>query len=144
MTTPALKPNQINRNWHVVDAKDQILGRMSSEIAKLLIGKHKPNRSPHLDSGDYVVVINAKDIQVTGNKLNQKRYYHHTNYPGGLRTETLKNRLGRDPKKVIEHSVKGMLPKNKLQTPRLRRLKVFVDATHPYDDKLKSDTKLNK
>ena len=140
MKTYSTKQSDIKRSWHIIDAKDQILGRISTQIATLLIGKHKTNFASHLDCGDYVVVINAKDVKVTGNKLNQKVYYHHTGFPGGLRSQVLKDRLAKQPIKVIEHSVKGMLPKNKLQDPRLKRLKVFSQDTHPYADKLKVNT----
>ena len=140
MKTYTPKAKDISRNWHVIDAKDKILGRVSSEIAQLLIGKSKPYFAPHLDCGDYVVVINADKVKVTGNKLDQKVYYHHTNFPGGLRSENLKDRMSRKPELVIEKSVKGMLPKNKLQSKRLVRLKVFTGDKHPYEDKLKKKT----
>lgn len=138
MKTYSTKPSDIKRTWHVIDAKDQILGRLATDIATKLIGKDKPYFVSHLDCGDYVVITNAEKIAVTGDKLNQKTYYHHSGYPGGLKEEVLKDRLNRSPLKVIEHAVRGMLPKNKLRDQRLRRLKVFVGPEHTYQDKLKS------
>jgi len=139
MKTHIPKPSTVTRSWHLLDAKDQVLGRLSTNIASKLIGKHKTYFIGHVDCGDYVVVINADKIKVTGNKLNQKKYYRHSGYPGALKTEKLKDLLNRKPTQVIEHSVKGMLPKNKLQDPRLKRLKVFADDKHPYQDKIKKD-----
>lgn len=122
----------MNRQWHLINLKDQTLGRVSTTIAELLIGKSKVNRSPNLDMGDFVVAINAAKIKVTGKKLADKKYRRHSGYPGGFREETLGEMLERDPRKVIEKAVKGMLPKNKLQAPRLTRLKVFKDDRHHY------------
>ncbi len=136
MKTYSPKATHIHRKWHLIDAKNQVLGRLSTDIATKLIGKHKPYFTPHLDCGDYVVVVNAANIRVTGNKLHTKKYHHHSGYPGGLKSTNLKTLLHQNPLKVIEHSVNGMLPKNKLRTPRLRRLKVFATSTHPYQDKL--------
>lgn len=135
MNTQATKLATIKRQWHLVDAKDVVLGRVSSQVAQLLIGKHKPYFVPNLDCGDYVVVINSDAIKVTGNKMEDKKYYRHSGYPGGLKTASLREKMSNSTR-VIEHAVKGMLPKNKLQDPRLRRLKVFKDANHPYQDKL--------
>lgn len=131
------RPEDVKRAWHVVDAKKRILGDVAGEIATLLIGKNKPTYTPHVDGGDYVVVINAADVQVTGNKATDKMYYRHSGRPGGLKEETFNELLERDPQQVIERAVKGMLPKNKQQTPRLRRLKVFAGAEHSYQDKVK-------
>lgn len=142
--THSTKPTDITRVWHLIDAHDQILGRLASRTAQLLIGKHKPYYAPHLDCGDYVIVTNAQQIKVTGNKLDQKIYYRHSGYPGGLKSITLKDQLKKDPVKIIEAAVKGMLPKNKLQQPRLRRLKVFLDDKHPYQDKLAKDKPIAK
>lgn len=138
MKTHTPKAKDITRDWHQVDATDMVLGRVSTEIAQLLIGKNKPYFTGHLDCGDYVVVTNANQIKVTGGKMNAKNYYRHSNYPGGLKSETLKEKMEKDPRKVIELAVKGMLPKNKLRDKRMRRLKVFVDGKHPYQDKLQS------
>lgn len=139
MKTKVTTPKDIHRSWHHLNAKDQILGRIASRTAKLLIGKNKPYFSPNLDCGDYVVITNAQDIKTTGKKTKDKIYYHHTGYPGGLRSKTLDQKLQTDPRHVIELAVKGMLPKNKLRSLRLNRLKVFVDDKHPYQDKFKKD-----
>ncbi len=132
MKTYAVKANEIERGWWVVDASGQTLGRLSTRIATLLEGKHKPTWSPHLDSGDHVVVINAAQIRVTGNKLSQKTYYRHSNYPGGLKAETLDHLLERKPTLVIERAVWGMLPQNRLGRAMLRKLKVYPGPDHPH------------
>lgn len=137
-TTYMHKKEAVLRQWHLIDAKGRVLGDVATEIAPLLIGKHKVIFSPHVDSGDYVVVINASLVEVTGNKGDDKKYYRHSRYPGGLREENFNSLLSRSPEKVFEAALKGMLPKNKQQDPRLRRLKVFATAEHPYADKLKS------
>lgn len=137
MKTLSTKPTHITRTWHLIDAKDQVLGRLSTQIATKLTGKHKTYFASHLDCGDYVVVINAAQVAVTGKKLAQKRYNRHSNFPGGFRTQTLKEVLANHPTRVIESAVKGMLPKNKLQSPRLKRLKIFANDQHPYQDKFK-------
>ncbi|MFC1749924.1 50S ribosomal protein L13 [Pseudomonadota bacterium] len=139
MKTFSTTPQNIKRNWHLIDAKDQILGRLSTNIASHLIGKNKIYFTSNLDCGDYVVVINAKNLKVTGNKLHNKKYYRHSGYPGGFKSERLKSLLAKSPLKVIEHSVKGMLPKNKLRNKRLRRLKIYSDTNHPYQDKFKEN-----
>ncbi len=136
-----LRQKGLNRQWHLYDLKDKVLGRAAVDIAKLLMGKHKPNYTPHLDNGDYVVVINAESLAVTGNKLAAKKYYRHSNYPGGFKEETLKEKLAKDPAKVVELAVKGMLPKNKLQKPRLRRLKVYPQANHPHQNHFNTKSK---
>jgi len=141
MKTTQLKSPQINRKWHLIDLQGQTLGRVSTEIASLLIGKHKPESSPHLDNGDFVVAINAKDIKVTGKKMTDKLYQSHSGYPGGFKELRLEQVMAKDPRQVIEHAVKGMLPKNKLQQPRMRRLKVFVDNQHPYQNHFKTPKK---
>lgn len=138
MKTYTPKANDISREWHVIDAKDKVLGRLSSEIAQLLIGKNKPYFTAHLDCGDYVVITNASGVQVTGDKLVQKKYYRHSGFPGGLKQDSLARKLDKDATKVIELAVKGMLPKNKLRDQRMKRLKVFVNDQHPYADKLKA------
>lgn len=126
------KATEIKREWHLVDLKGQTLGRAATQIAKLLIGKSKPTYSPHLDSGDFVVVVNADEVALTGRKLDQKLYQHHSGYPGGFKERSLKAQLALDSRKVVEVAVKGMLPKNKLQNPRLRRLKVYPQTDHPH------------
>jgi len=125
-------------NWHLIDLSGQTLGRVATQIAGLLMGKHKAAYFPNLDQGDYVVAINSDQIKVTGKKLADKKYYRHSGYPGGLKEVTLGEQMEKDSRKVIEKAVKGMLPKNKLQEPRLRRLKVFKDASHPYNNQLKT------
>jgi large subunit ribosomal protein L13 len=132
MKTTVLKSSQIKRVWHLIDLKDQILGRVATQIAFHLMGKDKILTSPNLDSGDFVVAINATDIKVTGKKLDQKMYQRHSGYPGGFKELTLKQVMAKDPRKVIEQAVKGMLPKNKLRSPRMRRLKVYLTDKHPH------------
>lgn len=135
MKTTILKGNTVEREWHLIDAKGQTLGRICTEIAQLLIGKSKPTFSYNRDDGDYVVVINAADVETTGRKLKQKIYYHHTAWTGHLKELTLGALLRKDPRQVITHGVYGMVPKNKLRDIRMTRLKVFVGAEHPYADK---------
>ena len=132
MKTTVLKSSQIKRVWHLIDLKDQILGRVATQIAFHLMGKDKILTSPNLDSGDFVVAINATDIKVTGKKLDQKMYQRHSGYPGGFKELTLKQVMAKVPRKVIEQAVKGMLPKNKLRSPRMRRLKVYLTDKHPH------------
>ena len=122
----------IKRSWHIMDAKDRVLGRMASEIAKLLTGKQKSVYSDHIDMGDYVVVINAKDVLVTGKKKDQKVYHRHSGYPGGLKSETVKDLLERKPYVIVERAIKGMLPKTKLGKQIGRKLNVYAGPTHPH------------
>ncbi len=135
--TYSTKASDIKREWHVVDAADKVLGRLSTQVAALLMGKHKPLFNRNLDVGDYVVVINAEKIRVTGNKAKQKEYYRHSGYPGGFKITTLENVLATHPERIIEHAVKGMLPKNRLEDRMMVRLKVIVGETHPYGGQLK-------
>jgi ribosomal protein L13, bacterial type len=130
--TYAVKAGEIERHWWVVDATDQTLGRLATRIATLLEGKHKPIYSPHLDTGDHVVVINAAKVKVTGNKLTQKQYYRHSNYPGGLKEESLQALMARKPEIVIERAVKGMLPRNRLGRAMIKKMKVYSGAEHPH------------
>ncbi len=132
MKTYAVKASEIERQWWVVDAADQTLGRLATRIATLLEGKHKPIYSPHLDTGDHVVVVNAEKVRVTGNKLTQKRYYRHSNYPGGLKEEGLDALLARRPELVIERAVKGMLPQNRLGRAMFGKLRVYRGPDHPH------------
>ena len=132
-TTYMAKPNEVERKWYVVDAAGQTLGRLSSEIAKILRGKLKPTYTPHVDTGDYVVVINADQIQLTGNKWKQKTYYRHSGYTGNLRKTTAQELLARKPEKLIELAVKGMMPKNKLGRAQLKKLKVYAGPEHPHE-----------
>ena len=135
--TASTKVSDIKREWHLIDVKDKTLGRISSQIAQLLMGKRKPYFVRNLDCGDYVVIINAKNVKVTGNKEEQKNYYRHSGYPGGFRQETLKELRGRKPQDIIVHAVKGMLPQNKLRDKMLKRLFVFAGEEHKYEDKFK-------
>ena len=132
MKTYVVKADEIERSWWVVDAADQTLGRLATRIATLLEGKHKPIYSPHLDTGDHVVVINAAQIKVTGNKLDQKSYYRHSGYPGGLKEESLRALMARKPEIVIERAVKGMLPQNRLGRAMFKKLRVYRGADHPH------------
>lgn len=141
MKTSSMKTSEINRVWHLVDLKGQVLGRASTDIAVKLIGKNKVNFSPNIDGGDYVVAINAAEVEVTGTKGINKLYQSHSGIPGGFKEINFDDLMKKDPIKVIVHSIKGMLPKNKLQAGRLARLKVFVDANHPYEQQL---TKIEK
>lgn len=137
MNTPTLKTIDIQRQWHLIDLNGQTLGRIASRIAQLLMGKGKVLSGRHLDNGDYVVAVNAAKVAVTGKKLSDKIYYSHSGYPGNLKELTLSQLMAKDPRKVIEKAVKGMLPKDKHQKNRLRRLKVFVGTDHPYATELK-------
>lgn len=130
------KATDIQRAWHHIDVKGKVLGRIASEIATLLMGKRKPYFVSHIDCGDYVVITNVQDVAVTGKKEQQKKYYRHSGYPGGLKTESLEKLRARKPEAIILHAVKGMLPQNKLRDRMLRRLFVFVGDEHPYQDKL--------
>jgi large subunit ribosomal protein L13 len=131
--TYSLKAGDIQKDWQVIDATDQTLGRLASNVANLLQGKHKPTYSPHLDMGDFVIVTNAARVRVTGKKLDDKIYYRHTGYMGGLKETTLRNRMERQPERVIEDAVKGMLPRNKLARHLLRHLKVYAGPEHPHE-----------
>jgi large subunit ribosomal protein L13 len=135
------KAKEIKRTWHLVDYTDQLLGRTATKIAAVLIGKGKPYFTPHLDCGDYVVVVNAEKVKVSGKKSTQKIYYRHSGYPGGFKQIPYARQMEKDPRKVIELAVKGMLPKNKLRAVRLRRLKVFVGDQHPYQEKMNKEGK---
>ncbi len=134
--SPSIKA--IHHSWHLIDLKDQILGRVAVKIARLLQGKHKPDYSPHLDCGDYVVAINAGEIKVTGRKQEQKTYFRHSGYPGGAKTVPYAKLLQTHPTRIITTAVSGMIAKNKLREPRLKRLKVFAGPEHTYTDKFKN------
>jgi len=127
------KPEDIQREWLVVDAKGQTLGRLASQIAHLLRGKHKPMFSPHMDVGDFVIVINCEKVRVTGRKLDQERYYWHSGYPGGIKSRTMREQLDRFPERVIEAAVRGMLPKNKLGRQMIKKLKIYAGDSHPHE-----------
>ena len=132
MKTFSAKTETVKRDWYVVDAAGKTLGRLSSELASRLRGKHKPVYTPHVDTGDYLVVINAEKIAVTGKKLTDKLYHRHSGYPGGLKTRTLNDMLERRPEEVIRLAVKGMLPRNRLARKQLTKLKVYAGPDHPH------------
>lgn len=131
------RKEDVKRDWHLVDANNKVLGRLASEVAQKIIGKHKPTFSPNTDGGDYVVVINAAKIAVTGdNKLENKKYYTHSGYMGGLKTKTLGKLLDENPEEVIHSAVYGMLPKNKLRDERIKRLKIYAGEVHNHESQL--------
>ncbi len=132
MKTKVLKKSEISRNWFLIDAQGRTLGRMATRIARLLTGKGKPQYSPQVDCGDFVVVLNADKFKVTGKKMEDKIYYRHSFYPGGLKAINLKLMLEKSPKRVIYHAVSGMLPKNKFRSRRLKRLKIYLGSEHPH------------
>ncbi|MFC1931688.1 50S ribosomal protein L13 [Chloroflexota bacterium] len=139
MKTYSTKPAEIKRQWHVIDAKDKILGRLATRIAGLLMGKHKPTFSPNLDTGDFVIVINADKVRVTGNKAKQKLYYSHSGYPGGFKSIALEKMMQTNPTRVIEHAVNGMLPHTRLGASIKKRLRVYIGDTHPHLAQIKAD-----
>ncbi len=130
--TYVTKPGEVAGEWYVVDAAGQTLGRLASEVARVLIGKHRPQYSPSAETGDYVVVINAEKVHVTGRKMDQKMYHNFSGYPGGLRSVTLRDQLGKFPDRVIRHAVRGMLPKNRLGERLFSHLKVYAGPDHPH------------
>ena len=130
--TYTAKPGEIERRWHVVDAEGQTLGRLATRIADVLRGKDKPVYTPHVDTGDFVIVVNAEKIAVTGKKLDDKIYYRHSGYPGGIKQRTLREQLERRPTEVLRVAVKGMLPKNKLAARQLVKLKIYAGPEHPH------------
>jgi large subunit ribosomal protein L13 len=132
MKTYVATPDTRERNWLVVDASGKTLGRLATQIADALRGKRKPDYTPHIDVGDFVVVVNAEKVSVTGNKRAEKRYYRHSGYPGGLRSRTLDEMLARRPEEVLRLAVKGMLPRNRLGRAQLRKLKVYAGPDHPH------------
>lgn len=132
MKTYHAKPGEVEREWLLVDATDMALGRLASEVAQILKGKRKPQYTPHVDTGDFVIVINASKVKLTGNKLADKKYYHHSGFPGGLKETPLSDLLAKDPRRVIEAAVKGMLPKNTLGRAMGMKLKVYAGTEHPH------------
>lgn len=132
METKSYKISDVEKNWHLVDAEDKVLGRLAVKIATILSGKNKAQYSPNADLGDFVVVVNAEKVKVTGNKFSQKNYYHHTGYPGGLKTKSFEKMQEDSPEKIIEKAVKGMLPKNKLANQIIKKLKVYSGSVHPH------------
>ena len=140
MKTYSAKPADIERQWHAIDASDKTLGRLSTQIARLLMGKHKPMFTPNQDTGDFVVVINADRVRVSGNKAKQKLYYRHSGYPGGLKSVTLEKTMQNNPTRVMEHAVKGMLPHTRLSAKMIKRLRVYAGDTHPHLAQTKADS----
>jgi len=132
MKTFSAKPADVQQDWYVVDATDKVLGRLASQLALRLRGKHKPEYTPHVDTGDYIVVVNASKLRVTGQKAEQKKYYRHTTYPGGVKETTFTKLHARFPRRVLEIAVKGMLPKGPLGYAMLKKLKVYGSDTHPH------------
>ena len=132
MKTFSAKPREVQRDWYLVNAQGKTLGRLATEIARRLRGKHKPEYTPHVDTGDYIVVVNAEKIRVTGTKLRKKIYHRHTGYIGNLKSETLKDKLKREPEQVLKLAVKGMLPRNPLGRRMLRKLKIVRGEEHPH------------
>ncbi|MCL1890781.1 MAG: 50S ribosomal protein L13 [Coriobacteriia bacterium] len=142
MKTYQAKPGEVERAWVLIDATDQILGRVASAAAQILKGKHKPQYTPHIDTGDFVVIVNASKIKVTGAKATDKMYYSHSGYPGGLKEEPFSRAMERHPERVIERAVKGMLPKNTLGRAQGKKLKVYAGAEHPHQAQNPQEIKL--
>jgi len=138
MKTHSTKASDIEREWHVIDASGKTLGRLATEVATLLRGKHKPLYAPHLDTGDFVIVVNAASVRVTGNKAKQKIYYRHSQYPGGLKRISFAEMLDKHPTRIIEHAVKGMLPHNRLGAAMLKKLKVYPGPDHPHEAQVRA------
>lgn len=132
MKTYSAKKETVQHSWYVVDATDKTLGRLATQIANRLRGKHKPEFTPHVDTGDYIVVVNAEKVKVTGNKAKDKIYYHHTGFPGGIKSVSFEKLMDKAPERAIEAAVKGMMPKNKLASAMLAKLKVYAGAEHPH------------
>ncbi len=132
MKTYSAKPTDVTRQWYILDAAEAPLGRLATVAAQLLTGKGKPQFTQHIDCGDYVIVVNAQNLVVTGNKPQTKTYYRHSNYPGGLKSRTLNEQLERDPTRIVEHAIRGMLPVNKLRPGRLARLKIYAGVDHEH------------
>ena len=138
MKTYVQKPDEVKRQWHLVDVSGRVLGQVATEISQLLMGKNKPTFTPNVDGGDYVVIINAKDVVVTGNKPARKMYYRHSHLPGGITEATFEEMIAKKPTEVIERAVYNMLPKNKLRALRMARLKIYADAEHTHASQLGS------
>lgn len=132
MKTFNAKKEEINRDWYIVDAENKVLGRLASEIAQVLRGKHKPEYTPHVDTGDYVIVINAEKVKLTGNKWQDKKHYSHSNYPGGIKETSYAELRDKDPEFIIKKAVKGMVPHNKLGREVIKKLKVYAGTNHPH------------
>ncbi|MCZ7601087.1 MAG: 50S ribosomal protein L13 [Gammaproteobacteria bacterium] len=133
MKTFSAKPETVRRDWYVVDATDKVLGRLATEVARRLRGKHKPEFTPHVDTGDYIVVVNAEKVRVTGNKASDKMYYHHTGHPGGIKEINFDKQLAKNPVRIIESAVRGMLPKNALGRAMFKKLKIYKGPAHVHE-----------
>ncbi|MEJ2738302.1 MAG: 50S ribosomal protein L13 [Dehalococcoidia bacterium] len=144
MKTYSTKAGDVERKWHVIDASGQTLGRLASQVAVLLMGKHKPHYVPYLDTGDFVIVLNASKIKVTGNKAKQKMYYRHSGYPGGLKEVNFEKMLDTHPVRIIEHAVKGMLPSNRLGRAMYKKLKVYEGDSHPHEAQVRGSSKVKQ
>lgn len=142
MKTYSAKPESVKRDWLIIDAENQTLGRLATEVARRLRGKHKPEFTPHVDAGDYVVVVNADKVQVTGNKAKDKTYYRHTGYPGGLKSMSFEKLQNYKPESIIELAVKGMLPKNPLGSAMYKKMKVYAGSEHPHAAQQPQEIKL--
>ncbi len=143
MKTYSAKPSDINHEWFIVDAENKVLGRLASDIAQILRGKHKPIFTPHMDTGDYVVIINAEKVRVTGKKEQMKSYFRHTEYPGGTKITMLKNMREKHPERIITNAVKGMLPHTKLGRKIIKKLKVYAGSEHPHEAQNPKKLELN-
>ena len=143
MKTISANKETVKRSWYLVDATDKTLGRLSTEIANRLRGKHKPAYTPHVDTGDYIVVVNAEKVKVTGNKVTDKMYYRHTGYPGGIKSVTFGELIEKAPERAIETAVKGMMPKNKLSNAMLSKLKVYAGSEHPHSAQQPTPLEIN-
>ena len=144
MKTYSPKAKDIEREWWVIDASDKTLGRVAAQVASLLMGKHKPIYAPHIDTGDYVVVVNAAKVKITGRKAEQKIYYRHSGYPGGLKSPSFKEVFSRKPARVVELAVKGMLPHNRLGTAMFKKLKVYPGNEHPHQAQVRKKVTVNE
>jgi len=142
MATISAKKNEVERTWHLVDAENKVLGRLATQVAAILRGKHKPVFTPHVDTGDFVVVINAEKIHLTGNKLDNKMYYRHSGYPGGIKSTSAGELLETKPEAIIKHAVRGMLPKNKLGREQFKKLKVYPGKEHPHTSQMPQELKI--
>jgi large subunit ribosomal protein L13 len=141
MKTHSVKAKDIERRWHVIDASGQTLGKLATQVANLLMGKHKPTYTPNMDTGDFVIVLNATKVKVTGKKPKQKTYYRHSGYPGGIKAEIYEELMATHPTRVIEHAVKGMLPHNRLGRAMYKKLKVYTGDSHPHQAQVAAGTK---
>jgi large subunit ribosomal protein L13 len=144
MKTYSTKAGDVERKWHVIDASGQTLGRLATQVAVLLMGKHKPHYVPYIDTGDFVIVLNASKIKVTGNKAKQKMYYRHSGYPGGLKEVNFEKMLDTHPVRIIEHAVKGMLPSNRLGRAMYKKLKVYEGDSHPHEAQVRGSSKVKQ